>query len=127
MIALEDAERLSLYAGQHHSLIKGDRIVPSRKRPENLPRKFKEKADRYIALWRNQSFGTFPLYASPAPESARKPGLLEILGDRSLLWLLRRLDSTVVFIYAWAPFALLSAWRARKRPAAVFLTARGDH
>ena len=116
MITLEDADRLSVYAGQHHSLVKGDRIVPAQKRPENLPRKFKDKADRYVALWREQSFGTFPLYTSPASESARKPGWLERLRDRALFWLLRRLDATVVWIYCWAPLALLKAWRARKRP-----------
>jgi sulfotransferase family protein len=115
MITLEDADRLSIYAGKHHSLVKGDHIVPSQKRPENLPKKFKEKADRYVVLWREQSFGTFPLYASVDMENSRKPGLLERLGDRLLFWLLRRLDATVVWIYCWAPLSLLKAWRARRR------------
>ena len=126
MISLEDADRLSVYAGQHHSLVKGDRIVSSEQRPENLPGKFKDKIDRYVALWREQSGGAFPRYVSPASADAGKPGFLEQQWDRLALWFLRRMDAAVVSIYCWAPLWLLRAWRGRKRSAGVVLAARGD-
>jgi hypothetical protein len=126
MITLEDADRLSFYEGKHHSLAKGDRIVSSQLRVENLPRKFKDKIDRYIALWQEQSNGAFPLYASPAPGSVCKPSPLERVGDGLALWFLRLLDAAVVWIYSWAPLFLLRAWRARKRPAGALLPARED-
>ncbi len=126
MISLEDADRQSVYEGKHHSLVKGDRIVAGGQRPENLPRKFRDKIDRYVALWREQSKGAFPLYASTPTGPVRKAGLGERIWDRFLLWLLRRLDASVVLIYCWAPLALLRAWRARKRPAGVLLAASED-
>jgi Sulfotransferase family len=126
MISLEDADRMSVYAGQHHSLVKGDRIVSSGERPENLPGKFKGKVEGYVALWREQSGGAFPRYVSPASANVGKPGFWERQWDRLALWFLRRMDAAVVFIYSWAPLFLLRAWRGRKRPAGVVLAARGD-
>jgi hypothetical protein len=127
MLSLEDADRMSVYAGKHHSLVKGDRIISSQRRPDNLPPKFKQKIERYIALWRTQSNGAFPPYAPPSPAGVQKPSLRERLWDRVTLWLLRRLDSAVAWIYCWAPLPVLRAWRARKKPAAELLPASEDH
>jgi hypothetical protein len=126
MMSLEGADRLSLYEGRHHSLVKGDRIVSSQQRPENLPPDFKSKIDRYIQLWREQSKGEFPLYAPEAPAAARKPGHWERCTDQLSLWFLRRLDSAVALAFCWAPMPLLKAWRARKRPAGILVPAGDD-
>lgn len=126
MASLEDADRASLYEGKHHSLVKGDRIVSSGPRPENLPPEFRQKIDRYIALWREESHGTFPLYVPETAGAARKPGFWERFKDGLALSLLRRLDAGVALGFCWAPMPILRAWRARKRPAAVLLPARDD-
>ena len=126
MASLEDADRGSLYEGQHHSLVKGDRIVAAAPRPENLPRPFRGKIDRYIALWREESHGTFPLHIPATATNAHKPGHWERFKDRFALFLLRRLDAGVALAFCWSPMPILKAWRARKRPAAVLRPARDD-
>jgi len=127
MVSLEHADRGSLYEGQHHSLVKGDKIVASgSQRPENLHRAFRGKIDRYIALWRQESHGAFPVHIPATAVNAHKPGFGERLKDSLSLWLLRRLDASVALAFCWAPMPLLKAWRARKRSSGVLLPAGDD-
>ena len=113
--SLEGADRSAIYQGEHHSLVKGERIVSSLERPEVLPADLKRKIERYVSLWRAESGGKWPILSSPQNGDSGKPSLRERLLDRALYRCLRTLDSIVVFAYCSAPLWLLKRLRAFKR------------
>lgn len=113
--SLDGADRSAIYLGEHHSLVKGERIVSSLERSEVLPADLKRKIERYVSLWREESGGKWPILSCPQNGNSGKPTLRERLFDRALNCCLRTLDSIVVFVYCSAPLWLLKRIRAFKR------------
>ncbi len=115
MSSLKNANRDSFYEGEHHAAVKGDQIVASHERPEILQPRSRSKIESYIALWRKETDGQWPLYPlKPLKNEANLPFPTR-LADAAQFWMFRKLDSFVAFFYCWAPFWLLSARRAWKR------------
>jgi hypothetical protein len=113
--SLEGADRSAIYAGGHHALVKSERIVSSFERSEALSADLKSKIARYVSLWREESGGKWPVLSQLENGDFGRPSLRERLFDRVLYRCFRTFDSMVVFIYCFAPFWLLKAYRAYKR------------
>lgn len=119
MISLDRADRSAVYEGEHHTLVKGDNIVPSSKRTEVLSPQFKRKIERYTLFWKERYGGEWPVFPQSPGSQAGKPTLAERLFDRALYRLLRSFDSAVRLIYCFAPLRLLRAYRDFKARNAV--------
>jgi hypothetical protein len=109
--SLSGADRSAIYEGDHHSLVKSERIVSSVQRSEVLSAKLKRKIQRYKSL----EGGDKRSMLSPTENTnSEKPSFQERLFDRALYRCLRTYDAAVVFIYCFAPFWLLKRYRAYK-------------
>jgi hypothetical protein len=113
MAALDGADRSAIYQGEHHALVKGERIVASVERTEVLPRDVKSKIRRYQALWR-ENREQWPQASVQPDGDAKKPSLAERTFDRVRYRCLRALDAAVILTYCFAPLWLLSRFRAFK-------------
>jgi hypothetical protein len=91
--------------------VKGEDIVSSQQQPEALPINLKRKIERYEVFWR-EKYDDWPIFHPPQQINVRKPPLLERVYDQLFYRLLRGWDLAVVFIYCFAPLALLKAYRA---------------
>ncbi|HEY3975351.1 MAG TPA: sulfotransferase [Candidatus Sulfotelmatobacter sp.] len=113
MASLEGADRSALYNGDHHSGVKSSSIVAKRDRPEVLSSALKSKIERYVAFWRKESGGSWPIVAT-AKECARPASWLERTVDRVRHRALRSLDLIVPFAYAFVPIAAWQSYRQVK-------------
>jgi hypothetical protein len=112
MASLENADRSAVMQGAHNTLVRGEKIVASRKQPEVLPVNFGRKIERYKSFWRQKHVD----WAIPPAEESNltKPSMLERGYDELLYRLLRTWDLLVVFVYCFGPVRLLTAYRAWK-------------
>ena len=110
--SLSGADRSAIYEGDHHSLVKSERIVSSSKRSEILPAELKRKIERYKS---SSESGDRSISSSESTDS-QKPSFRERLYDRVLYRCLRTYDAAVIFIYCFAPFWLLKRYRAYRHP-----------
>jgi hypothetical protein len=115
MTSLEGADRSAIYEGEHHQGVKSEKIAGKKLRPEVLRAPLKAKIQRYTAFWRKKYQGTWP----PAPadfqeELMQLPGIGERIKDRCVFRALRTLDAAVVYVYCFAPIALLRKYRSLK-------------
>ena len=115
MASLEGADRSAIFSHDHHALVKGKQIVARSSNVEVLPPQLKQKIDRYIAYWRQQSGGLWPAYPL-ALENSAPASLFERASDRIGFSLLRAWDRITAVIYCFAPLPLLRGYRGRKRP-----------
>ncbi|MGO9124297.1 MAG: sulfotransferase family protein [Terriglobales bacterium] len=115
MTSLEAADRSAIYQGEHHSLVKGEDIISARARPrgETLPPGVKSKIERYVALWRAETRGTWPQCTGTENSEAIKPAWLERVVDGCAYRYFRTLDFVVSIVYSLAPVSVLKAWRER--------------
>ena len=113
MTSLENADRSAIMEGTHNTLVRGERIVASRKQPEVLPVGFRRKIERYKNLWR-QGHVDMAIFPPSDEDYLTKPSLLERTCDELLYRLLRSWDSFVVFVYCFGPIRLLTAYREWK-------------
>lgn len=115
MTSLEGADRSAIYEGEHHAGVKSQKIVGKKSRPEVLRAALQGKIRRYTCFWRKQYGGTWP----PAPadlqeQHVQMPGLRERVRDQFIFRALRALDAAVVYVYCFAPIALLRKYREMK-------------
>jgi hypothetical protein len=111
MNSLEGSDRSAIYNGDHHSMVKSKAIVANRERPEVLSPALKSKVERYVAFWRQQSGGTWPVNAALA-EGAIPASWLERTRDLVRHSLLRAIDLTIPVLYSLVP---LSIWQKYRR------------
>jgi hypothetical protein len=104
-------------------MVKSSSIVAARDRSEVLSPRLKGKLERYVAYWRKQSRGKWPVRAvaaenigaAPQPEATA----LERALDRVRYTLLRTADRTVPFAYAilstqvWQEYRQMKSHRRR--------------
>lgn len=114
MTSLDGADRSAVYEGDHHTLVKGDNIVPSSESSEVLSPPLKRKIERYTLYWKEAWGGEWPVFPRSPGTEAGKPTLAERFFDRAFYRLLRCLDFTVRLIYCFAPLRLLRAYRKLK-------------
>ena len=112
--SLHGANRSAISDAQCHSLVKSERIVSSLERPEVLPVDLKEKVERYVSLWREETGGTWPQLPASQTLSHRKPSLRERVLDRCGYAFFRTLDSIKLVVYCYAPLGFLRARQAFK-------------
>jgi hypothetical protein len=113
MNTLEGSDRSAIYNGAHHSMVKSSTIVANRERPEVLSPKFKNKVERYVTFWREQSNGSWPVNAA-VTEGTNPASWPERSGDRIKHSLLRIFDLTVPVLYSLIPIAIWQRYRNAK-------------
>jgi hypothetical protein len=111
MASLEGADRSAVYTGDHHSMVKSSSIVAKRERPEVLSPELKSKVERYVAFWRQQSGGSWPVKAAVS-EGTRPASWFERTWDRVRHGVLRSRDRVVPFLYGFIP---VSVWQRYRR------------
>jgi Sulfotransferase family len=113
MVALEGADRSAIYEGAHHARVKSSSIQPPGDRSEVLSGKLQGKLERYLAYWREQPGGGWPLSVgvggSPPPAS-----WWERTVDGAGYFFLRAADRTIPFVYALVPTTLWQKYRQMK-------------
>jgi hypothetical protein len=110
--ALSGEDRSAVFAGAHHTLARGSKIVSSKDRHEPLPPDLARKIERYRALWKAEH-GDRWLLSQHFPETGSpKPGLWERATDRLLFMALRTWDLAPRMVFSILP---LSAWRTYRR------------
>jgi hypothetical protein len=82
MTSLEGADRSAVWgAGQHHALVRGDRIVGDRRPATDLSPRLSAKISRYVCRWKN-GYSEWPKYPLQLPEGTSAPSFLELWRDR---------------------------------------------
>jgi len=107
---LRNADRSAIYNGDHHEMVKSERIARTSKQ-EVLPESVLRKIDRYIVAWHQQYGDGWP--ALPQSDG-RKPSrwfAIERTLDRVVYRGLRSFDQAVVILYSFGPLALLKKYR----------------
>ena len=112
--SLSGADRSAIYEGEHHSLVKSERIVSPTQRSQVLPAKVRRKIERYKSL--EKSGDTRSMFPPTESTDSQKPSLRERLFDRALYRCLRTYDAVVILIYCYAPFWLLKRYRTYRHP-----------
>jgi hypothetical protein len=96
--SLEGADRSAITSGQHHVLVRGDRIVGQRKPVVALAPAPRTKIDRYICRWKRRYSGTWPKYPLELPAGTRPPAFLELWRDRTIYQSQRFREKLVILI-----------------------------
>jgi hypothetical protein len=134
MASLEGADRSAIYEAPQHAGVKSERIglnnlrktEPRDDEPRNnelrspaLSPELRGKIARYVAYWKKESSGSWPVYPQIAGD-AEPPSFLERAGDELYFRALRALDHFTAFVYCHAPLAVLRRYRgAKAQPRAV--------
>ena len=113
MNSLDGADRSAIYNGDHHSMVKSSKIAANRERPEVLSPELKNKVERYVAFWRKQYGGKWPVNAAVS-DGTRPASLFERAADRVRHRLLRTFDLTVPVLYSLVPIRLWQKYRQVK-------------
>jgi len=112
---LEGADRSAISPGEHHAMVRSNRIDGRRKQAEILPPHTIAKVRRYICRWKERSGGAWPKYPKEIPAGTQPPSTIEFMWD----WMVYRTvefgDKLVQVIYAVVPLSLLRLWRSRNR------------
>ena len=114
MLSLEGADRSAIYAGEHHKLVKSEKIVVAKERAEILTPALRNKIRRYVSLWQRESQGHWPRTAPNSATATGEPGLIERFFDRSWYGTLRAVDFAVSVAFSFAPVGLLKKYRDMK-------------
>jgi hypothetical protein len=113
MNSLEGSDRSAIYNGDHHSMVKSAVIVADRERPEVLSAELKNKVERYVAFWRKQYDGKWPVNAN-VTNGAKPASWSERTRDRVRHGLLRSFDLTVPVLYSLVPVSVWQKYRQMK-------------
>ena len=97
--SLKGADRSAIFSGEHHTLVRSDRIVSSqRKQSELLSPTTRAKIDRYICRWKRRYNGKWPKFPAAQPEHAGARTFIELWQDRISDRIERFWDKVVVVI-----------------------------
>ena len=114
MASLTNADRSAIYSAEHHAMVKGAKIDPSRQKEEVLSAALKSKIERYIGFWHKEYGGIWPAVPVLDPSLPAAPWI-ERGFDRLRYRSLRAFDQAVLRLYCYAPLGLLRAYRKVKR------------
>jgi hypothetical protein len=96
--SLDGSDRSAVRSGQHHALVRGERIVGQRKPVVVLAPALRTKIDRYICRWKRRYNGNWPKYPPELPEGTRPPSSIELWRDRFTYQSRRVWDKVVIVI-----------------------------
>lgn len=113
MATLAGADRSAIYEAPQHAGVNSSKIGIEKPREEVLPADLRTRIARYIALWRKESGGAWPMYPQ-SPEPAIPAGLLQRLRDESYFRILRAFDRFTARVYCYAPISWLRSYRGSK-------------
>jgi len=111
---LEGADRSAIYGGDHHALVKSEKIVLTKQRPEVLPAALRNKVRRYVSRWQKEFKGRWPRVQPGSAEEARQPGRLERYADVLKYRTLRTIDFMIIVVFCFAPLSFLEKYRTLK-------------
>lgn len=115
--SLEGADRSAISSGEHHAMVRRDRVVGQRKHADLLSPVLQAKISRYICRWKRRYDGKWPKYPLELPEGIRPPSLFERWRDRMAYQVVLGRDKMVAVIYAVVPLDLarwLRYWLRRR-------------
>jgi sulfotransferase family protein len=115
MLYLEGADRSAIYGGDHHALVKSEKIVLAKERPEVLPAALRNKVRRYVSRWQKEFKGRWPRVQPGSAEEAGQPGRLERYSDVLKYRTLRTMDFMIIVVFCFAPLSFLEKYRNLKR------------
>lgn len=113
MASLDGADRSAIYEAQQHSGVKSEKIGVKPKDGRALPEELRAKIARYVALWKRESGGAWPLYP-PTAANAKPPEILERIQDEIYFQGLRAFDRFTALVYCYAPISVLRRYRGAK-------------
>jgi hypothetical protein len=113
MASLDGADRSAIYEAPQHAGVKSEKIGVKVKQNVALPDGLADKVARYVAYWKKESAGSWPMYPAGAGD-AQPAGFLERAGDEIYFRALRSLDHFTAFVYCYAPIALLRRYRGAR-------------
>ena len=116
MASLAGADRSAIYEAPQHAGVKSEEIGLKGKRNVILPTGLSEKVARYVAYWKRESAGSWPMY--PQSAGGTQPArLLERAADEVYFRVLRAFDRFTAFVYCYAPIDVLRRYRGAKSQA----------
>jgi hypothetical protein len=133
MASLEGADRSAIYEAPQHAGVRSEKIglndlrnndsrdkdSPDKdsrnhdSRKIDLPPELDRKIARFVAYWKKESSGSWPVYPRSSGDS-EPASLPERIGDELYFRALRALDHFTAFVYCYAPIALLRRYRGAK-------------
>ena len=114
MVSLQDADRSAIYDAGHHEGVNSERVGPRKPKPESLPAEIREKIARYVTAWHRRYQGAWPAVPQGNDVKLGAWFAFEKFFDSVLYRTYRALDWMIVFIYCFAPLAMLRKYRASR-------------
>ena len=114
MASLAGADRSAIYEAPQHAGVKSEKIGLHEARNLVLSPKLDAKIARYVAYWKKETAGSWPIYPQNTGD-AEPAGFLERARDEVGFRVWRGLDRFTAFVYCHAPIALLRRYRGAKR------------
>ncbi len=114
MGSLHGSDRSAIYGGSHHRSVKGEEILHARKDRQVLPARVARKIERYVSYWRKEYKGAWPRFPQVLRKNCGQPGVVERFLDDQMFHGLRALDHFTAFVYCYAPYGWLRAYRSFK-------------
>ncbi len=110
---LEGADWSAIHLGEHHSLLRGGKIVSStvRQPPEGTAH---AKIDRYVRWWQAGSGGRWPKCPPPGAVEKGAPSLIERVWDLLFYRVWRGIDRVTQLAFCRAPLRWLRWYREKK-------------
>jgi hypothetical protein len=115
VLTLENADRSSIYEGEHHSFVNGEEILSDYERPEVLDSEWQRKIRRYLRRWQREDEG-WPAFPQLEIEDGLEPGIVESLLDRLAYEYWRLFDQATALAFSFVPLGILRRYR-ELRPA----------
>jgi Sulfotransferase family len=112
LTSLEGADRSAIGSGEHHEMVRSDRVINRGRRDHVLSPAQQAKAARYICHWKRHYEGKWPKYPLELPEHTRPPSLIELGYDRVIYQAVQCRDKLVAVIYAIVPIGLARRLRS---------------
>lgn len=113
MASLAGADRSAIYEAPQHAGVNSEKIGLKGERNVVLPPGLSEKIARYVAYWKQESAGSWPMYPQSARD-AQPARLLERAADEVYFHALRAFDRFTAFVYCYAPIVVLRRYRGAK-------------
>ncbi len=115
MTSLANADVSAIFDAPQHAGVKAGKIGLDEPRSEVLSEEQRGKIARYLALWKKQSGGAWPVYPQEGSDAA-PAGLIERFRDEIYYRYLRAFDRFTAFVYCHAPISWLRRYRQGKAP-----------
>jgi len=111
MTNLVGADRDAISNFDHHSLVKGEKIIATRNGAAGLPVELTGKIERYVKMWREQYGGTWPAYPKSFDPRTRKPSAWERSSDRVTYQVLQFIHHAAPIVFSFVPMRLWGTYR----------------